>query len=48
MLRISWTSDKATNLNREIFENIYYAAVTESANIAKRRTGSFTYSYRSL
>jgi ribonucleoside-diphosphate reductase alpha chain len=30
MLRISWTSPEASKLNREIFENIYYAAATAS------------------
>ena len=30
MLRISWTSPEAAKLNREIFENIYYAAATAS------------------
>lgn len=30
LLRIPWTSDRAAQLNREIFENIYYAAATES------------------
>jgi len=30
MLRIPWTSQKAADLNREIFENIYYAAATQS------------------
>jgi ribonucleoside-diphosphate reductase alpha chain len=35
MLRISWTSEKATKLNREIFENIYHAAAWESVNIAR-------------
>ena len=30
LLRIPWTSTRATDLNREIFENIYYAAATES------------------
>jgi len=29
-LKISWTSDEAKQLNREIFENIYYAALEES------------------
>jgi len=29
-LKISWTSNEAKKLNREIFENIYYAAATES------------------
>ena len=30
VLRIPWSSEKAAQLNREIFENIYYAAVRES------------------
>lgn len=30
MLRIPWTSQGAADLNREIFENIYYAAATQS------------------
>jgi len=30
MLRLPWTSDGAAKLNREIFENIYFAAATES------------------
>lgn len=30
MLRLPWGSQKATDLNREIFENIYYAAATQS------------------
>ena len=30
MLRLPWTSDGAAKLNREIFENIYYAAATTS------------------
>jgi len=34
LLRLPWTSDSAAKLNREIFENIYYAAVQESAAIA--------------
>lgn len=34
LLRIPWTSEAATKLNREIFENIYYAAVEESASIS--------------
>jgi ribonucleoside-diphosphate reductase alpha subunit len=29
-MKISWASDAARKLNREIFENIYYAAVRES------------------
>ena len=34
LLRIPWTSDTAAKLNREIFENIYFAAVEESAAIS--------------
>ena len=30
MMRIPWTSDEARRLNREIFENIYYASVEAS------------------
>jgi ribonucleoside-diphosphate reductase alpha chain len=30
MLRIPWSSQTAADLNREIFENIYYAAATQS------------------
>jgi ribonucleoside-diphosphate reductase alpha chain len=30
LMRIPWTSDAASKLNREIFENIYYAAVEQS------------------
>ena len=30
MLKISWTSSEASNLNREIFENMYYAALESS------------------
>jgi ribonucleoside-diphosphate reductase alpha subunit len=37
LLRLPWTSDAAAKLNREIFENIYYAAVQESMEEAKRR-----------
>ena len=30
MMRLAWTSQEAADLNREIFENIYYAAATTS------------------
>lgn len=33
LLRVPWTSEKAAQLNREIFENIYYAAVETSVEI---------------
>lgn len=32
MMRIPWNSEKAAKLNREIFENIYYASVFQSRN----------------
>jgi len=41
MLRVPWTSDKATRLNREIFENIYYAAVESSCARAKEMAYAF-------
>ena len=34
LMRFSWESPEAATLNQEIFENIYYAALDESANIA--------------
>jgi len=34
MMRLPWSSQAAEDLNREIFENIYYAAVYESQEIA--------------
>lgn len=34
MLRLPWSSDAAARLNREIFENIYYAAVQESVDLS--------------
>ena len=34
LLRIPWTSEAAAKLNREIFENMYYAAVDESSILA--------------
>ena len=36
MMRLPWTSDAAAKLNREIFENIYYAAAQESVEESKR------------
>jgi ribonucleoside-diphosphate reductase alpha chain len=32
LMRLPWTSEAAANLNREIFENIYYAAMTMSVS----------------
>jgi ribonucleoside-diphosphate reductase alpha subunit len=34
MLRIPWESDKAAELNQRIFEHLYYAAVSMSAELA--------------
>ncbi len=34
LMRLPWTSEAAAKLNREIFENIYYAAVRESTILA--------------
>jgi ribonucleotide reductase alpha subunit len=35
MLRISWESDKAAELNQRIFEHLYYAALSMSAELAE-------------
>ena len=35
LLRMPWESEKAADLNQRIFEHIYYAAVSASADIAK-------------
>jgi ribonucleoside-diphosphate reductase alpha subunit len=37
MLKLPWTSEEAKRLNREIFENIYYAALLESHTIAYQK-----------
>jgi ribonucleoside-diphosphate reductase alpha chain len=34
---LAWTSEEARELNREIFENLYYAALSTSMSIAMRR-----------
>jgi len=47
MLRIPWTSQEAADLNREIFENIYYAAVYESQETAYHTPGA-AYHYLSI
>ena len=36
LLRMPWESEKAADLNQRIFEHIYYAAVSASADIAKK------------
>ena len=38
MMRLSWTSDEAQKLNRDIFENIYYAACQSSIETAAQNT----------
>jgi ribonucleoside-diphosphate reductase alpha chain len=39
MMRISWTSEQAAKVNREIFENIYYAAAETSMILANGEEG---------
>jgi ribonucleoside-diphosphate reductase alpha chain len=39
-LRLPWSSQTATKLNRELFENIYYAAVRESVDCAREAGGA--------
>jgi ribonucleoside-diphosphate reductase subunit M1 len=39
-MRLSWTSDEARSLHREIFENMYYAAMSTSAELAAAGAGS--------
>ena len=36
MLGFAWESPEAATLNQEIFENLYFAALTESVNLASR------------
>jgi ribonucleoside-diphosphate reductase alpha subunit len=40
LMSIPWTSEQATQLNREIFENIYFAAVEASMEIAAEDLGA--------
>jgi ribonucleoside-diphosphate reductase alpha chain len=47
MMRLPWSSQGAADLNREIFENIYYAAVYESQEIAYETPGA-AYHYQSI
>ena len=47
MMRLPWNSKEAADLNREIFENIYYAAVYESQEIAYETPGA-AYHYQSI
>jgi ribonucleoside-diphosphate reductase alpha chain len=39
MMRISWTSEQAAKVNREIFENIYYASAETSMTLANGDEG---------
>ena len=43
ILRLPWQSEKAAKLNREIFENIYYAAVRESTILAMEGGASWNH-----
>jgi ribonucleotide reductase alpha subunit len=43
MMRMSWESDKAAELNQRIFEHIYYAAVESSSEIAEKEGPYSTY-----
>mgnify|MGYP001801200626 FL=1 len=43
MLRLPFTSDEAKKLNQEIFETLYYAAVTASMELAKEEGTYSTY-----
>lgn len=43
MMRMPFTSDEAKKLNEEIFETIYFAAVTSSMEIAKAKEPYSTY-----
>ena len=43
MLRLPFTSDEAKKLNQEIFETLYYAAVTASMELAKEEGPYQTY-----
>ncbi|MGB0837550.1 MAG: ribonucleoside-diphosphate reductase subunit alpha [Flavobacteriaceae bacterium] len=43
MLRMPFTSDEAKKLNQEIFETIYFAAVTSSMEMAKKKEAYSTF-----
>lgn len=44
LMRLPWDTVAAATLNREIFENIYYAALSESATLAQVEGGPGPYS----
>jgi len=43
LMRLSWESEKAADLNQRIFEHIYYAAVESSCEIAEKEGRYSTY-----
>lgn len=43
LMRLSWESDKAADLNQRIFEHMYYAAVESSCEIAEKEGTYSTY-----
>jgi len=43
MMRLSWESEKAADLNQRIFEHMYYAAVEASCEIAEKEGTYSTY-----
>jgi len=43
LMRLSWESEKAADLNQRIFEHIYYAAVESSCEIAEKEGTYSTY-----
>ena len=47
MMRLPWTSEGAAKLNREIFENIYYAAVDASADRAQE-VGTMSHAFHDI
>jgi ribonucleoside-diphosphate reductase alpha chain len=47
-MRLSWTSEGAARLNREIFENIYYAAMESSVDRACQHYGAKSGAYSSF
>lgn len=41
LMRLPWSSQAASDLNREIFENIYYAAIEMSSEITRETRGQY-------
>ncbi len=44
LMKISWETERAADLNQRIFEHIYYAALSESADIAAEQGAYETFS----